>query len=99
MKIGVLTGGGDAPGLNAVIRGLVIRAEQLGHRVVGIRRGWKGVLEADAVPLTTKDVDGIHRTGGTLIKTSRTNPVKDDAVKEKALAGYKKLGIDCLVAV
>jgi 6-phosphofructokinase 1 len=99
MKIGVLTGGGDAPALNAVIRGLVIRAEQLGHQVVGILHGWKGVLDAESMPLTSKTVDQIHRTGGTIIKTSRTNPIKDAATKAKALAGIKKLGIDCLVAI
>src|SRR5687767_8000896 len=99
MKIGVLTGGGDAPALNAVIRGLVIRAEQLGHTVVGITHGWKGVLEARSVPLDAKAVHQIHRTGGTIIKTSRTNPVKDDATRQKALDGYKRLGIDCLVAI
>ncbi|HLE47833.1 MAG TPA: ATP-dependent 6-phosphofructokinase [Candidatus Thermoplasmatota archaeon] len=99
MRIGILTGGGDAPGLNAVIRGLVVRATQLGHTVIGIRHGWRGVLEADGVPLKPADVEGVHRQGGTLLKTSRTNPVKDDAIRKQALAGYKKLKIDALVAV
>jgi ATP-dependent phosphofructokinase / diphosphate-dependent phosphofructokinase len=99
MRIGILTGGGDAPGLNAVIRGVVVRATQLGHQVVGIRRGWKGVVEADAFDLRPEMVESIQREGGTILKTSRTNPVKDDTTKQKAIAGYKKLKLDCLVAV
>lgn len=99
MRIGVLTGGGDAPGLNAVIRGLTIRATQLGHEVVGVQRGWKGVLEGDAVPLTAKDVTDIHRTGGTILRSTRTNPVKDDPTVKKAMAGYKSLRLDGLVAL
>jgi ATP-dependent phosphofructokinase / diphosphate-dependent phosphofructokinase len=99
MRIGILTGGGDAPGLNAVIRGVVLRANQLGHSVAGIRRGWKGVLEADAFELEVKTVASIQREGGTILQTSRTNPVKDEATKQKALAGWKKLSLDCLVAI
>lgn len=99
MRIGILTGGGDAPGLNAVIRGLVLRGTQLGHKVFGIRRGWKGVIEADAFELTSDLVGSIQRQGGTILRTSRTNPVKDDATKQKTLAGWKKLRLDCLVAV
>lgn len=99
MRIGVLTGGGDAPGLNAVLRGLVLRAAQNGDTVLGIRRGWRGVLDADAVPLTPGDVVGIQRQGGTILRTSRTNPVQDDVTRKKALAGYRKLKVDCLVAV
>lgn len=99
MRIGILTGGGDAPGLNAVIRGFVLRAHQLGHEPVGIRRGWKGLLEKDTRPLTLDDVADIHRTGGTLLGTTRTNPVKDDATKKRAIEGYHALKLDALVAV
>jgi len=99
VRIGILTGGGDAPGLNAVIRGFVIRALQLGHEPVGIRHGWRGLLDRETVPLTVQDVDDVHRTGGTLLRTTRTNPVKDEATKRKALDGYKALKLDALVAV
>jgi len=99
MRIGILTGGGDAPGLNAVIRGFVLRSRQLGHEPVGILHGWKGLLERESRELTADDVADIHRTGGTILKTTRTNPVKDEATKKKALAGYKALKLDALVAV
>lgn len=99
MRIGVLTGGGDAPGLNAVLRGLVVRAHQLKDTVLGVRRGWLGILDQDAAPLTLKDVDGIGSQGGTILKTSRTNPVKDEATRKKALAGYRGLKLDALVAI
>lgn len=99
MRIGILTGGGDAPGINAVIRAVVLRAAQHGDRVFGIRRGWKGVLDADAAELTVRTVEPIQRQGGTILRTSRTNPVKDEATTKKALAGWKKLKLDCLIAV
>lgn len=99
LRFGILTGGGDAPGLNAVIRGFVLRTLELGHTPIGIRHGWKGLLEADGAPLAREDVQDIHRSGGTILRTTRTNPVKDEAVRRKALAGYKKLKLDGLVAV
>lgn len=99
MRLGILTGGGDAPGLNAVIRGFVVRASQLGHEAVGIRHGWRGLIDQDVVPLMARDVRDIHRTGGTLLRTTRTNPVKDDATRTRALQGYRALRLDGLVAV
>src|SRR3954467_5514659 len=79
MRIGVLTGGGDCPGLNAVIRG-VVRAgvNRLGHEIVGFRYGWAGVLEHNAIALDPKNTAGILHRGGTILGTSRTNPYKDD---------------------
>src|SRR3954452_1188716 len=80
MRIGVLTGGGDCPGLNAVIRG-VVRAgvNRHGHEIVGFRYGWAGVLERNAAELTPQNTAGILHRGGTILGTSRTNPFKGDA--------------------
>ena len=82
MKIAMLTGGGDAPGLNAVIRAAVKNAENNGIEIVGVRRGWAGLVNLDTIPLKYKDVwDAVGR-GGTLLGSSRTNPVKmPDGVK------------------
>src|SRR5437867_12609109 len=94
MKIGVLTGGGDVPGLNACIKAVTNRAAEEGHSVVGIRRGWAGLLECDpddpqsvavnTVPLTPAVVRTIDRSGGTFLHTSRTNPAKVKAKDEPA---------------
>jgi len=99
MKIGVLTGGGDCAGLNAVIRAVVKRAEDYGFQVIGVRYGWAGLVNADVVPLYYKDVRETLDVGGTILKTSRTNPLKDPAGVEKVLANMKKLGIDALIAI
>ena len=98
-KIGILTGGGDCPGLNAVIRAVVFKAIDNGWEVAGVKYGWKGMLNADAIPLTKKDVQGILPLGGTILKTSRTNPFKVEGGAEKVIENAKKMGIDCLVAV
>ncbi|UCC94227.1 MAG: 6-phosphofructokinase, partial [Thermoplasmata archaeon] len=99
MRIGVLTGGGDCPGLNHAIRGLVLRAGQLGHEVVGFQDGWKGVLEGDTVPLTRADVDAVHDVGGTMLGTSRTNVFKIEDGPEKVKASLDGLGVDVLVGI
>ncbi len=99
MRIGILTGGGDAPGLNAVIRGFTLRALEHDHEPVGIQHGWKGLLDQECIALDTSTVRDVHRQGGTILRTSRTNPAKDDATRKKALAGYKGLKLDALVAV
>ncbi len=98
-RIGILTGGGDCPGLNAVIRAVVYKANEYGWDVLGVRYGWKGMLDADAVPLKKEDVEDILPLGGTIIKTSRTNPYKVEGGEKKVLDNAKKMGIDCLVAV
>ena len=79
-RFGILTGGGDCPGLNAVIRG-VVRAgvNRHGHQIIGFRYGWAGVLEANTVELTAQNTAGILHRGGTILGTSRTNPYRDGA--------------------
>ncbi len=99
MKIGVLTGGGDCAGLNATIRGVVARAEEHGFEVVGIQRGWKGLIEPAATKLSYDTVDELVGVGGTFILTSRTNPFKMEGGPEKVVQSMKKLGLDCLVAI
>ena len=84
MKIGILTGGGDVPGLNPCIRSITLNADDLGWEVIGFKRGWQGVLEIDpddpislaanSVPLTRDGVRGIDRMGGTILHTSRLDP-------------------------
>ena len=99
-QIGVLTGGGDAPGLNAVIRGLTTRAISLGYDVLGFRDGWKGVLgEGDQYPLDLDQVEDIHMTGGTILHTSRTNPYKVENGVEQVKKNLKKFKCDYLVAI
>lgn len=99
MRIGILTGGGDCPGLNAVIRGAVVTLADQGHEVLAVHHGWKGLIEQETSPLTMDDVQGIERTGGTILGTSRTNPVKDAKTRETALESYKALGLDALIAI
>jgi len=99
LRVGVLTGGGDASGLNAVIRAVVKKCERYGFEVVGIRYGWAGLLELDTVKLKYEDVKDIIHNGGTFIKTSRTNPIKMLNGIEKASQNFRKLGLDALIAI
>jgi phosphofructokinase-like protein len=99
MRIGVLTGGGDAPGLNAAIRAVVRRATQLGHQVSGIRNGWAGALSGDVVELTPLEVRGILPQGGTIIGTSRTNPMKEPDGIARVIDVLRGLGVEGLVAI
>src|SRR5262245_35111931 len=78
MRIGILTAGGDCPGLNAVIRAVVRCADSGGVEVLGIRNGWLGLFENEIAPLTRAEVTGILPRGGTILGTSRFNPTKDD---------------------
>ena len=99
MRIGVLTGGGDCPGLNAVIRG-VVRAgvNRHGHEIVGFRYGWAGVLERNIIGLTPQSTAGILHRGGTILGTSRTNPYKGDADGTALVrATLEAEGIDALI--
>jgi len=98
-RIGVLTGGGDCPGLNAAIRAITVRANELGMEVYGIQRGWAGLLEADARPLGLDDVAEIHKEGGTMLYSSRTNPYKTEEGPAQAMEGFKKLGLDALIPI
>jgi 6-phosphofructokinase 1 len=100
MRIGVLTGGGDCPGLNAVIRAVVRKGVQMyGHEFVGFRDGWKGPLEGVARPLGVPEVRGILPRGGTILGSSRTNPFKIDGGVERIQKNLATLGIDALIAI
>jgi len=100
MKVGILTGGGDAPGLNPVIRAVVRKGvEKYGYEMIALRRGWAGLLEMDTEPMDLHSVSGILHRGGTIIGTSRTNPAKIEGGYEKATANFKKMGLDALVAI
>lgn len=99
MKIGILTGGGDCPGLNAVIRAIVRKSIQYGWENVGIENGWKGLVDIDTVPLNIESVSGILQKGGTILGTSRTNPYKIDNGEKLVFENAEKIGIDALVAI
>jgi phosphofructokinase-like protein len=99
MRIAILTGGGDAPGLNAAIRGVTWRAIELGHRVSGIKNGWAGALEGDIEELTLENVHDIVSLGGTMLGTSRTNPLKMENGVGRVMSTLKRFGIDGLVAI
>jgi phosphofructokinase-like protein len=99
VKIGVLTGGGDCPGLNPAIRGIVFRATQKGHEVVGFLDGWKGVRDDRSMPLRRVDVvDQIGR-GGTMLGSSRTHPFRKEEDAAKVLATIQRHGLDALIAI
>lgn len=98
-RLGVLTGGGDCPGLNPVIRAVTRRAIQAGINVIGIRNGWKGLLQVDTVVLDLQSVSGILHRGGTILGTSRTNPYKKPEDAAKTVENIKKLQIDALIAI
>lgn len=99
MKFGVLTGGGDCPGLNPAIRAVVLRAAKGGHETVGFLDGWKGVRDGLLRPLGPGDVDGILNRGGTILGSSRTNPFAKEGDAAKVLASLKTHAIDALVAI
>ncbi len=100
MRVGVLTGGGDCPGLNAVIRGVVRRGvQEYGYEFVGFRDGWKGPLEGLTMELGIEQVRGILPRGGTILGSSRTNLVKIDGGIERTEENLRKMGIDALVAI
>jgi ATP-dependent phosphofructokinase / diphosphate-dependent phosphofructokinase len=100
MRVGILTGGGDCPGLNAVIRGVVRRGEgQYGHTIVGYRHGWRGVLEGQSMDLSENSVRGLLPRGGTILGTSRTNPYKTDDGPRRVLSTLKRDRIDALIAI
>ncbi len=106
MRVGVLTGGGDCPGLNAVIRALVRRGTQeYGYEFIGFRDGWRGPLEGDTIPLDVQAVRGILPRGGTILGTSRTNPLAESASAggrsgiDRIKGNLAGLGVDALVAI
>ncbi|CAO5173731.1 Pyrophosphate--fructose 6-phosphate 1-phosphotransferase [Frankia sp. AiPs1] len=100
MRIGVLTGGGDCPGLNAVIRAVVRKGEGVyGHRFVGYRDGWRGPLTGDTVPLDTAAVRGILPRGGTILGSSRTNPYAAVDGPDLIRKNLAEAGVDALIAI
>ena len=99
MRIGVLTGGGDAPGLNAAIRAITRKAGHEGWDVLGFRNGWLGILERDYIALDRDSVKGILPRGGTILGTSRTNPYKRKGGPEKLLRNLERLGVDALIPI
>ncbi|MFA6321294.1 MAG: 6-phosphofructokinase [Candidatus Omnitrophota bacterium] len=98
-RVGVLTGGGDCPGLNAVIRGVVRKGLQNDVQIVGIKNGWKGLVSQDTMDLDLNAIAGILPKGGTILGTSRTNPYKNPGDVQKVIDTYKKLNLDALIAI
>ncbi|GAA4554022.1 6-phosphofructokinase [Pseudonocardia xishanensis] len=100
MRVGILTGGGDCPGLNAVLRAIVRKGvPAYGHEFVGFRDGWRGVLEADVQPLDIPDVRGLLPRGGTILGSSRTNPFASADGVDRIRRSLAELRIDALVAI
>jgi len=99
MKIGVLTGGGDAPGLNAAIRAIVVKGSSYGHHLLGIKNGWAGLLKKHTQSLSTELMEDAWFEGGTLLGTSRTNPYKEKGGEEEIFHNFKELGLDALIAI
>ena len=100
MRVGVLTGGGDCPGLNAVIRAVVRKGEGIyGHQIVGFRHGWRGVLEGEVVELTLASTRGLIHRGGTILGTSRTNPLKMENGLARVRATLERERIDALIVI
>jgi phosphofructokinase-like protein len=98
-KIGILTGGGDCPGLNAVIRAVVKKSIKNNWQILGIKNGWKGLINGEIELLSDYSVSGILPKGGTIIGTSRTNPFKNDEDVKKIIDNTKKFGIGAIVAI
>lgn len=98
-KIGILTGGADCPGLNSVIRAVVRKSMMEGYVVTGIKNGWSGLVENDMRILDLRMTSGILDRGGTILGTSRINPLEDLDQVKKITENYKRSGIDCLIAV
>src|SRR4030088_2173943 len=100
MRIGVLTGGGDAPGLNAAIRAVARRAVQLGHRGSGVQNGWAGCLDEGMIDeLTPASGRGILPMGGTILGTSRPNPLKENDGIARVVRALRHNGINALVPI
>jgi len=99
VKVGLLTGGGDCPGLNAVIRAVARRSFSRGHEVVGVREGWRGLVDGIFEPLGGSEISGLLPRGGTILGTSRTNPYKLDGGVEAVLERFAAEGFDALVAI
>jgi len=100
MNVGILSGGGDAPGINAVIRAVVRKGIQhYTYQVIGIKDGWRGLLEDEFLPLDLMSVSGILPRGGSILGTSRTNPFKYEKGAERMLGNAEKAGIEAVVVI
>jgi phosphofructokinase-like protein len=99
VRAGILTGGGDCPGLNAVIRAAVRRLHSSGWEVLGIRAGWRGLVEGMLEPLGPREVSGILPRGGTILGTSRTNPYNVENGVERVMGTFRDSGLEALVAI
>jgi ATP-dependent phosphofructokinase / diphosphate-dependent phosphofructokinase len=98
-RVGVLTGGGDCPGLNAVIRAVTRRSLTRGYEVVGVRDGWRGLVDGRFMELGPREISGILPRGGTILGTTRTNPYKSDDGVDRVLASFESAGLTALVAI
>jgi ATP-dependent phosphofructokinase / diphosphate-dependent phosphofructokinase len=98
-RIGILTGGGDCPGLNAVIRAVARRSFDRGYEVVAVHDGWRGLVDGQTTALTARDVSGLLPRGGTILGTSRTNPYKVEDGVPRVLRNFAEAGLDALVAI
>jgi 6-phosphofructokinase 1 len=100
MRVGMLTGGGDCPGLNAVLRAVVRKGETVyGDELLGFRDGWRGAIEGDVMPLSVEKMRGTLPRGGTMLGSSRTNPYKIDGGPERVAESLRAHGVDALVAI
>src|SRR3954469_184543 len=97
MRVGMLTGGGDCPGLNPVIRAVCRRLWENGHETFGVLNGWRGMIDGDLIALGYAETSGILHKGGTIIGTSRTNPFKSEGGLEGVKRSFES--IDALVAI
>ena len=98
-RVGILTGGGDCPGLNAVIRAVTRRTLDRGDEAVGVREGWRGLVDGRFMPLGSREISGILPRGGTILGTTRTNPYKTDGGVERVLEHFGRERLDALVAI
>lgn len=99
MKAAILTGGGDCPGLNAVIRAVVRTLHNAGHECIGFLEGWRGAIQGNFIPLKAQETDEIIARGGTILGSSRTNPYKKEEYVGQLLENFQKLGLSALVAI
>lgn len=99
MRVGVLTGGGDSPGINAALRAIVRFGAKRNVEVVGFLEGWRGPMENLLQPMTIADVSGILHIGGTILGSSRTNPFNESGGPEKVIEAIRVNAIDCLIAI
>ena len=100
LRLGILTGGGDAPGLNAVIRAVVRRSMHVeGAEILGVMNGWRGLIEDDIQRITRNSVTGILPRGGTILGTSRTNPQDGADYPQRIRATWERHGLDALIVV